>query len=146
MTLKLALDYDDEYAAFVPVCEAFLDGNLTDAHIEKLADKAIWFIHSDDDTTVDPEKYTLPTYYRLLNAGAQNVYCSYLHGYLHGVWGAFMNNASDKILDNALAKDDFKNLTIEPNGGLISNDYYASYANCTVQKSLFGWMAQQRLD
>lgn len=145
MTLKLALDYQGEYAAFVLICEAFLDGNLTNAHIKKLADEAIWFIHSDDDTTIDPKKYTLPTYYRLLNAGAENVYFSYLHGYLHGVWGAFMDDASDTVLDNELARADFENLTIEPNGGLQSTEYYASSANCTIEKSLFGWMAEQRL-
>ena len=41
---------------------------------QQVKDYNIWFVQSADDGTVNPSEYGLPTYVRLLEAGAQNVW------------------------------------------------------------------------
>ena len=64
------------FAAAYPVCEAFMDKYISDDQIKVLAEENIWFVHSYDDTTVDPKEFSIPTYQRLMKAGAKNVWMS----------------------------------------------------------------------
>jgi predicted esterase len=78
MTLNMVLQYPDFFAASFPVCEAFPDGKISDDDIEILSEKKIWFTVSKNDETLRPENYTLKTYARLENSGAENaVLCTY---------------------------------------------------------------------
>lgn len=76
MTMNMAMEYGDFFAAYYPVCEAYLNSAISDEDISKLKDLPIWFVASQTDTTVDLNTYELPTYQRLMQSGAQNVHFS----------------------------------------------------------------------
>lgn len=74
MTLALAIQYPDYFAAAFPVCEAYQDAWITDDQIDTLKDQPLWFVHSTNDPVVDVTTTSVPTYERLIEAGAQNVH------------------------------------------------------------------------
>lgn len=76
MTMRMVLDYPDFFAAAYPVCEALYDETVSDADIEAIKHLAIWFTHAKDDSVVKPEETVIPTYERLIEAGARNVHFS----------------------------------------------------------------------
>ena len=65
MTLWMALHRPDRYAGVVPICEAIPDALITDEQIAGLVDLPMYFIWSEDDTTVNPEECELPTTKRI---------------------------------------------------------------------------------
>ncbi|MHB9295714.1 hypothetical protein PilKf_01462 [Pillotina sp. SPG140] len=77
MTVNMLIHYPGFFAAAFPICEAFLDSELTDAATASLAKEAVWFTHSANDPVVPPETSVLGTYARLAAAGAENVHFSY---------------------------------------------------------------------
>jgi len=77
MTMKMLIHTPEKYAAAYPVCEALADVHITDAQIESIKDKPIWFTHAKTDTTVPPEHFVVPTYKRLIAAGGKNVHFTY---------------------------------------------------------------------
>jgi predicted esterase len=77
MAVNMLIHYPGFFAAAFPICEAFLDSELTDAAAVSLAQEAVWFTHSANDPVVPPETSVLGTYARLVKAGAQNVHFSY---------------------------------------------------------------------
>lgn len=86
MTMRMIVDYPDFFAGAFPICEALPDATITDAQIEKMKDLPIWFTHAKNDPIVKPEDYVVPTYERLMKAGAKNVHFTFwdaifdLHG------------------------------------------------------------------
>ncbi len=118
MTMNMLIEYPELFAAAYPNCEAYAfneyekesDGNykydkdkelipsetrfVTDAKIERIKDKPIWFVHSADDWVVEPENFSLPTYRALLKAGAKNVWFSYYEN----VVGTDDPNANQNII------------------------------------------------
>ncbi len=76
MTMNMVLRNPKYFAAAYPTCEAYADVNISDVQIKQLADENIWFVQSFDDTTVRPTEYCIPTYKRLIEAGAKNVWVS----------------------------------------------------------------------
>lgn len=77
MTMKMLLCNPDRYAAAFPICEALADEAITEDDIRVLSQIPIWFTHAKNDPVVLPERYVLPTYRRLLAAGAKNIHLSY---------------------------------------------------------------------
>lgn len=77
MTMRMVLDYPDFFAAAYPVCEALFNDVICDADIEAIKHVPIWFTHSNDDLIVKPEETVIPTYKRLIKAGAKNVHFSF---------------------------------------------------------------------
>ncbi|WP_123041136.1 prolyl oligopeptidase family serine peptidase [Cohnella candidum] len=88
MTMRMLLDYPHFFAAAYPVCEALYDEVIRDEDIEAIKHLPIWFTHSKDDTIVKPEETVVPTYERLMRAGAGNVHFSYFEQVvdLHGLF------------------------------------------------------------
>jgi predicted peptidase len=82
MTVNMLVHYPGFFAAAFPICEAFLDQELTDAAVASLAQEAIWFTHAANDPVVPPESTVLGTYTRLVKAGANNVHFSYFENVL----------------------------------------------------------------
>ncbi|MDT8860700.1 prolyl oligopeptidase family serine peptidase [Alkalihalobacillus sp. MEB130] len=80
MTMLMIRDYPGYFAAAFPVCEGLRTTLITDEDIENLAKTPIWFVTAENDTTLRPEHYTIPTYDRLLEAGATNVHFSLYDG------------------------------------------------------------------
>ncbi|MCR5102445.1 MAG: prolyl oligopeptidase family serine peptidase [Butyrivibrio sp.] len=77
MTMRMIMDYPDYFAAAFPICEAMLDERIDELHISKMKDMPIWFTHAANDPIVVPDKYAVPTYERLIKAGASNVHFTY---------------------------------------------------------------------
>ncbi|UUZ95291.1 prolyl oligopeptidase family serine peptidase [Paenibacillus sp. P25] len=76
MTMLMIRDYPDYFAAAFPTCEALKDTLITDADIQKMKDIPIWFTAAKTDPIVIPSSYVIPTYNRLVQAGARNVQLS----------------------------------------------------------------------
>lgn len=86
MTMRMLVDYPAFFAGAFPICEALIDSVITDADIENLKKIPIWFTHAKNDPVVRPEDYVVPTYERLMKAGAKDVHFTFwdkivdLHG------------------------------------------------------------------
>ncbi len=76
MTLWMGIDRPDKYAAIVPICEAIPDGAISDEQIEGVKDLPMYFVWSEDDTTVVPDTHEIPTTKRLQDVGAANLHIS----------------------------------------------------------------------
>ncbi|WP_226001028.1 prolyl oligopeptidase family serine peptidase [Paenibacillus sp. BJ-4] len=76
MTMLMIRDYKDYFAAAVVACEALKDNLITDEQINEMKNLPIWFVAAKTDTVVPPNDYTIPTYNRLVNAGAKDVHMS----------------------------------------------------------------------
>lgn len=76
MTMLMIRDYKDYFAGAVVACEALKDSLITDEQINEMKDLPIWFVAAKTDTVVPPNDYTIPTYNRLVNAGAKDVHMS----------------------------------------------------------------------
>lgn len=77
MTMRMLMSYPDAFTAAFPICEAMLDKCITDEDIEHLKDIPMWFVHAKNDPVVRPEQYAVPTYRRLMAAGAENCHFTY---------------------------------------------------------------------
>lgn len=160
MTMNMMFEHGDYFAAYYPVCEAYMNGNISDEMIDSISEYDIWFVHSEDDTTVDPLATTIPTYYRLLAAGAGNIrftLTDHVRGtddpdpawswgveegcYMgHWVWIYLFNDEVNTYFDNAEAAADLQNVTIS-GGSVTSTDNYLTSANCTEEGNIWEWMA-----
>ena len=76
MTMQMLIRHPRYFATAYPTCEAYLDANISDNEIKALAEENIWIVQSYDDTTVDPKTHCIPTFQRLVKAGAKNVWMS----------------------------------------------------------------------
>lgn len=76
MTVHMLIRNPRYFAAAYPTCEAYTDEYISDKEINILAEENIWFVQSYDDTTVDAKTHCIPTFQRLVKAGAKNVWMS----------------------------------------------------------------------
>ena len=76
MTMHMLIRNPRYFAAAYPTCQAYMDKNISDNEIAALAEENIWFVQSYDDTTVDAKTHCIPTFQRLVKAGAKNVWMS----------------------------------------------------------------------
>ena len=76
MTMHMLMRNPRYFAAAYPTCEAYLDKYISDYEIKVLSEENIWFVQSYDDTTVDAKTHCIPTFQRLMKAGAKNVWMS----------------------------------------------------------------------
>lgn len=154
MTMNLMFEHKGFYTAFYPICEAYMDRNISEEMIEEVKDYNIWFLQSEDDTTVNPLQTAMPTFYRLLNAGAKNVHFTLKEKVVgtddpdaiymgHYSWVYAFNDQVKEQFDNAKALKDFPNVTIEE-GTLTSKDNYVTSANCNEGGNMWSWLAAQR--
>ena len=149
MTMNLLVYYGDYFAAAYPICEAYVDAFITDEQIEDLATRNIWFIQSANDKVVDPDMNGIPTYVRLLEAGADNCWYSMFEKVSgididqsyngHFSWIYFFNNqvtaAQDPAAILASGADGF--VPINEGGGTIQPQGYAT---------VFDWLNAQSLE
>ena len=91
MTMLMIRDYPGYFAAAFPVAEGLDDRLITDEDISNMAQTPIWFVHAKNDTTLRPENNTIPTYNRLIEAGAPNVHLS-LFDDVHDTSGLYKNS------------------------------------------------------
>lgn len=128
MTMLMALNYKDEYLAYVPICEALSDKLITDEQLQSIKDLPLYFIYSLDDETVIPSEYEQPTIKRLEEMGASNLHV----------------HASKEVIDTTgNYKDDAGN-PYKYNGHWSWIYFFNNEANCDKTGiSVWDWMAQQ---
>ncbi|OUM60517.1 hypothetical protein PIROE2DRAFT_13713 [Piromyces sp. E2] len=153
MTMNLMFEHGDFFTAFYPICEAYMNKNVSDEMIDQVKDYNIWFLQSEDDTTVNPLSSTIPAYYRLLKAGAKNVHFTLTDKVVgeddpeakymgHYSWVYAFNDNVKTQFDNAKALADYDHLTFEA-GVVNSTDNYVTSANCTKKGNMWTWLAKQ---
>lgn len=76
MTMLLVRDNPQYFAAAFPTCEGLKDSLISAQDLQALSQTPIWFIAAKTDTTLPPKDYTVPTFERLKQAGA-DVHFSY---------------------------------------------------------------------
>ena len=149
MTMNLAFEHGDYFAAFYPICEAYNNNKISDAMIESIKDYNMWFVQSHDDTTVVPANFVYPTYDRLLKAGANNVHLTvtdHVYGkddphpaggwgvtvpdtYMgHWVWITAFNDEIKKEIDNSA----------------ISSAADIVPEKCTKDGNMWKWLSEQK--
>ncbi len=139
MTMNLAFTHGDYFAAYYPVCEAYYDAKITDKMIESIKDYNIWFVQAQNDTTVNPSYTTIPTYVRLLEAGAQNVHFympAKVLGNDTGTEVEYMGHWSWIYVFNDEVKKEFDNSQVTGSDYLVAE-------NCTKDGNMWTWMAAQ---
>ncbi|MBQ9010402.1 MAG: prolyl oligopeptidase family serine peptidase, partial [Clostridia bacterium] len=93
MTIRMLRSFPELFAAAFPVCEAMPDKRITEAEIERMKDIPIWFTHAKNDPVVNPEETVVPTWRRLLAAGARDCHFTFwdrivdMHGLFTGADG-----------------------------------------------------------
>lgn len=138
MTMNMAFEHGDYFAAYYPICEAYVDARISDDMIAQIKDYNMWFLFSADDRTVNPETFEKPTFTRLLKAGAQNCYLTVTEHVLgkdkegqqydgHWSWIYAFNDDVKKRVDNAK----------------INSKEDITVANCTQDGNMWQWLAEQ---
>ncbi len=148
MTMNMAFEHGDYFAAFYPICEAYDNSRISDEMIEGIKDYNIWFLQSSDDGTVAPNSSTVPTFFRLLQAGAENVHFTFTEHVTAvddptatngGIQGTYMGHWSWIMAFNDVLSKEFDNDTITAQSDI-------TFANCTKDGNLWAWLAEQTLD
>lgn len=88
MALRMMVKEPGKFSAAFPISEAYLDKNISDAQIDNIKSSNIWFTQSQNDPIVNPQTSTVPTYQRLIKAGAQNVHFTFMKD-VHDETGQF---------------------------------------------------------
>lgn len=142
MTMNMLIRHPKFFAAAYPTCEAYADANISENEIKLLANENIWIVQSADDTTVKPDVCCIPTYKRLIAAGAKNVWMSMFENVVgmdfpgsklfgHFSWCYLFNDAVTASQDPATAE-------IVPSnngGGQVAPQGFAN---------IYEWMNAQR--
>ncbi len=139
MTMNMMFHHGDYFAAYYPTCEAYVNGRISDKMIEQIKDYKIWFVLSNDDTTVDPANFEKPTFDRLLKAGAENTYMT-LYANVKGKDSpdtTYMGHYSWVYVFNDEVKTRFDNSKVTGVDDLTP-------ANCTETANLWQWLAAQK--
>jgi predicted peptidase len=76
MTMLMIRDYPEYFAAAMPTCEALSDSLISNEDIQKMKDLPIWFVAAKTDDTVPVGQFVVPTFNRLVAAGAEDVHMS----------------------------------------------------------------------
>ncbi|WP_162011644.1 prolyl oligopeptidase family serine peptidase [Streptococcus sp. S784/96/1] len=183
MTMNMAIHYPDYFAAAYPIAEAYSyyefeknpDGTyvrqaseenpvgvavqkdtpyFTEDKLNKIKDLPMWFVTAQNDDTVKPATYTLPTYQAMVKSGAQNKWFSYYetvegadiegNEYMgHWSWIYFFNNEVTGVQDVVTVK----------NAADVTSGFKADNAtkggsdkaivNGTTYDNIFDWMNAQ---
>lgn len=155
MTMELMINHNDFFAAYYPICEGYRDYFISDTVINNIKGSNVYFVQAEGDELFPPMEFTVPTYYRLLNAGANNAHFAFFDatslygkGYIqHYSWTYVFNNQVKYDFNKAQVLADYTNIDWDDKHNLAGQSLYVSNANNTVEISdgLFGWMSQQVL-
>jgi predicted esterase len=182
MTLDMLINYPDFFAAAVPCCPAYSyyiyakdylgsyrmasfkqyiktdDLYLTDDKVEALLNTPVWFIQAANDYIVPAEDFTLPVYRALIDAGADNAWCSLYFDvvgtessgtqYLgHWSWIYLLNDQVEFVQDvdsvlSTSASAFMYGFTPDRRGGTVQ----VTDADGNIYESIFDWMNDQVRD
>lgn len=138
MTVNMMIQKGELFAAAFPVCEYYLDSKITNAQIDMLSQKALWFTYSLNDESVRPEKCSLPTIARLKKAGSKNLHLS--------EFKKVIDTSGKYLLNREAGKDDSDyGLPYEYEGH--ASWIYLFNDECKEKElNLFDWLSSQTLD
>ena len=77
MTMNMILNYPNYFSAAYFSAEAFQDKYISDEQIESIKNIPMWFIHAENDESVNVSETTNATIERLKNANAPDIHYSY---------------------------------------------------------------------
>ena len=77
MTMNMLLNYPTYFAAAYFAAEAYTDEYISDEQIQSIKNIPMWFIHAENDETVNISLHTNATYKRLQDAGATDLHYSH---------------------------------------------------------------------
>lgn len=100
MTMLMAKNHPDFFAAAFPVCEFYNDAFVTDEDIDALAHLPLWFTYCMADQTVSPQINSEATIARLKQAGAENLHASVFED-VHDTTGNYLNEDGSAYIYNA---------------------------------------------
>lgn len=132
MTMLLMRDYPEYFAAAYPVCEGLADSLVTDENINTYKNQNIWFVLAATDETLDPLVFSIPTYVRLKEAGAENIHMT------------LFNNVSDT--SGKYKKEDSQ--PYEYDGHWSWTYVYNDKVTANIEGneiSLLNWLSEQKL-
>ncbi len=89
MTMLMAKNYPDFFAAVFPVCE-YYERFIDEEGLKALAEVPLWFTYCTEDRTVPPDMHSAVTMNRLKEAGALNVHASIFND-VHDTTGEYSN-------------------------------------------------------
>lgn len=147
MTMNLAFEHGDFFAGYYPVCQGYKNGNISDDMIESIKNYNIWFLLSQQDNTLKPDKYTIPLYVRLMEAGSENVHLTYKKNVTgtddpnpSSGWGTpgFYDGHWSWIY---AFNDEVKN---ELDTSKVNSAADVTPENCTKAGNMWEWMAAQK--
>ena len=138
MTMRLVVDYPDYFAAAFPVCEALYNKRINDEQIERIKHIPIWFTQAKNDTIVKPDETVVPTYQRLIAAGAPDVHFTYFE--------KVYDNSGDFVDEHGGPKEFFGHATWV---NALNNDCRLDFDGSPVTingqaVTLFEWLATQK--
>ena len=138
MTMNMMIQHSELFAAAFPTCEYYLDNKITNAQIDTLAKKPMWFTYAENDKTVNPKNNCIPTIKRLRQAGAKNLKVSVFPNVVDRTGNFPLNRDAEK-------GDDDYGLPYEYDGHY--SWIYVLNDECTDgDDSLFKWLSRQRLN
>jgi len=132
MTMLLIRDNPDYFAAAFTAAEALKDELITDSDIEKIKQTPLWLVAAKNDPIVPVDQYSVPTYNRLVTAGAEDVHLSLF----------------DKVVDTSGLYKNADGSAFEYNGHwswiyVYNNEVSDQYNGKTI--TLMDWLKQQTL-
>lgn len=144
MTMNLMFEDGDYYAAYYPCCEGYMNRRITDEMIDGIKNKKAWFVCSADDTTLDPEIYILPTYARLMAAGAPNMHFT-LFDHVRGTDDPHPSMSAEGFYDGHSCWIELFNDNVKKqfDNASITGKEYLTPENCTAPGNLWQWLSQQ---
>lgn len=139
LALRMLVKDPQKYSAVFPICEAYLDKNISDQAINSMKDTPIWFTQSAGDQVIDPSQNAIPTYKRLVAAGDKNVHFTLLNG-VYDQTGKF------KDLDTGQPyqyNDHFSWVNVLDDYPATEFDGSQSKNSDGSDMTVFSWLAQQ---
>ena len=130
MTLCLARDYPNYFAAGFPVCEGLNDKLISNGDLQNISKTPLWFVAAKTDTTLPPDINSVPTVARLREINAPVHFTYY-----------------DKVLDTSGLYKKADGSAHEYAGHwswiyVFNNEVEENIGGKTVK--LFEWLAQQK--
>lgn len=111
MSVRLAMDYPEYFAAIFPVCEAFNISWASEQEVANITNVPTWFVHCSSDPVVDINTTAIPLYEKMKENGASNLHFTvyesivdpdYGNTYMgHFAWVYSLRNLCDSDYDGS---------------------------------------------
>lgn len=148
MTMNMIIEYPNYFAAAYPICQAYMDSYIDATKLAILKDTPIWFVTAANDPTVSPTNFTVATYVRLVQAGAENVHLSYFTSVIgtdepganyngHWSWILLFNDGVSLDQNKALVLADGASAVVAPSSEQVLVDDQVV--------NIWQWLAAQNL-